>query len=71
MIDMTRHVISKLGLDSSLYHGHSFRRGGATSLSIAGIDHDMIKNMGRWKSDCYQIYIHTNTNRILQSSRAM
>ena len=71
MIDLTRTVISSLGLDSSLYHGHSFRRGGATSLADAGIDHDIIKTMGRWKSDCYQIYIQTTTDRLLQSSRAM
>jgi hypothetical protein len=39
------------------YKGHSFRRGGATSLARAGVQEHTIKKMGRWKSSAYQLYI--------------
>jgi hypothetical protein len=39
------------------YKGHSFRRGGATSLARAGIQWHIIKKMGRWRSNAYQLYI--------------
>lgn len=39
------------------YRGVSFRRGGATSLSSAGIHVDTIKRLGRWKSHAYKLYI--------------
>jgi hypothetical protein len=71
MIEMTRIVIASLGLDASRYHGHSFRRGGATSLSERGVDHDMIKAMGRWKSDAYQRYIVTSREKIIENSCTM
>jgi hypothetical protein len=44
------------------YKGHSFRRGGATSLARAGVQWHTIKQMGRWKSNAYQLYIdHSHT----------
>jgi integrase len=39
------------------YKGHSFRRGGATSLARAGVQSYTIKKMGRWKSNAFQLYI--------------
>ena len=71
MIYMTRTVLTQLGLNASLYHGHSFRRGGATSLSIAGISNDIIQLMGRWKSDAYKLYIDIPIDKLLYSSRNM
>lgn len=71
MIDWTRFVISSLGLDASLYSGHSFRRGGATSLAERGVDHSLIKAMGRWKSDAYMRYIVTSIDKVIESSNSM
>ncbi|XP_077986282.1 uncharacterized protein LOC144440778 [Glandiceps talaboti] len=51
--------LSHIGLDSSLYSGHSFHSGGATSAAAAGISDWEIKVMGRWSSDCYRRYIRT------------
>ena len=36
--------------NAELYKGHSFRRGGATSLARVGVADSVIKTMGRWKS---------------------
>ncbi len=48
-----------LGLDVSRFAGHSLRRGGATSLAIRGVPDHLIQALGRWKSDCYKLYIDT------------
>ena len=47
------------GLDPRKYSGHSFRIGGATTASIAGLNDYEIKMMGRWSSDCYKRYIRS------------
>jgi hypothetical protein len=46
-----------LGLDSSKYAAHSFRRGGATFAAACGVGPDLIKALGDWKSDAYQLYM--------------
>ena len=33
------------------FSGHSFRKGGAQSLYDAGVPLEMIRDIGRWKSD--------------------
>ena len=71
MIYMTRAVLSNLGYNAALYSGHSYRRGGATSLAERGIPYDMIQLMGRWKSDSYKLYIDTPIDKLLESSKAM
>ena len=42
--------------DVSLYAGHSLRRGGATTLILAGVPAAVIKAHGRWASDTYERY---------------
>jgi hypothetical protein len=39
------------------FAGHSFRRGGATAMALAGVDRDTLKRHGRWQSDAYMVYI--------------
>lgn len=51
------------------YSGHSFRRGAATSAREAGLSNDEIQLLGRWKSECYRLYIVTHPSRILAVSR--
>jgi hypothetical protein len=53
------------------YTGHSFRRGGATSLHVAGVSDSLIKVMGRWKSFAFVRYIDTPIDLIMQASKAM
>ena len=42
--------------DTQAYAGHSFRRGGATAMKLAGISDAIIQMHGRWKSDAFALY---------------
>ena len=50
-------VIKAVGLDSTSYSPHSFRRGGATFAFEAKVPSQLIKAQGDWRSDCYLIYL--------------
>lgn len=49
--------------------GHSVRRGAATSARLAGLSEEEIQVLGRWKSDCYRLYVETHPDWIHNASR--
>ena len=69
---LTRGVVSHLPRDSSRVaglpyqslKGHSFRIGAASVAAAAGLPDWLIKVMGHWSSDCYQLYIRTPISTI-------
>jgi len=58
-IDALKSSLTLAHIDSSLYSGHSFRSGAATSAAAARIEDHLIKTLGRWSSDSYLRYIKT------------
>ena len=52
--------------DTTLYAGHSFRRGGTSALKLAGVDDSVIQRHGRWRSDAYRGYIDVDHNIALR-----
>ncbi len=71
LIECMRSCITALQLPAGEYAGHSFRRGGATSLAAVGTPHHLIQSLGRWSSDCYRLYIDTPVESIAAAARNM
>jgi hypothetical protein len=72
LVSSTQGLLDKAGvIDSRLYLGHSFRKGGATSLHEAGMPDSLIKTMGRWLSFAFASYVHTSQQLVIKAGRAM
>lgn len=64
-------VISNLGLDSSKYSSHSFRRGGATWAFKSQVPTRLIQVQGDWASQCYMRYLDLSLEQRLLVSKQM
>jgi integrase len=64
-------LLKAVGVDHSLYNGHSLRRGMATECCNRGISDAIIGQMGRWKSDSYRVYIENPLNAICQAQMCL
>lgn len=51
--------------------GHSFRVGGASFRAALGVPHEHIKKLGRWFSDCYNLYIRDYSKEDLSKTVAL
>lgn len=58
-------ILHSVGYQGS-YSGHSFRIGTATTAASRGVPDCMIKTLGHWSSDAYQLYIHTPVGAVTQ-----
>ncbi|KAJ1028872.1 hypothetical protein NDA18_002896 [Ustilago nuda] len=56
VIGVLRQLLGQLGLPTSVYASHSFRRGVATWAVLLGTP-KAIQALGRWSSDCFCWYI--------------
>lgn len=52
-----RTLLQCAGFEPYLYASHIFRIGAATTAAAAGLPAWLIKAMGRWSSEAYQMYI--------------
>jgi hypothetical protein len=58
-------------VNPQLYLGHSFRKGGATSLHEAGETDSLIKTMGRWRSFAFATYVSTSLHLLVRAGQQM
>jgi hypothetical protein len=63
--------LREIGFTQTHWQGFSMRRGGATSLALAGVPAHVIRAMGRWSSLCYQRYIHMPSGALRQAACEM
>ena len=52
-----KRLMEAVGENPDDFGTHSLRIGGATALFAAGATPTVIRTMGRWSSDCYQLYV--------------
>ena len=69
--DEVKRLMGLLGLDPRLYGAHSLRIGGATAALAAGVSPQMIRLMGRWSSDVYEIYCRMSLQSAVAMGRAI
>ena len=58
-------------IDPSEWAGHSFRRGGASALQLAGVPEALIQAHGRWRSQAYRRYFEGTQLQRLIPTRAL
>ena len=71
LVESIRVLLSMSGIPVHQYTSHSFRIGAATSAAAAGIPEWLIQTLGRWTSQCYQVYIRTPGSIIHDSFQRM
>lgn len=57
LVAAVREGLAAKGFDVSLYCGHSFRIGAATTAASKGVEDSTIQILGRWQSSAYLRYV--------------
>ena len=71
VVHLLRDAARYAGLPYKSLKGHSFRIGAASTAAAAGLPDWLIKVLGRWSSDCYQLYIRTPKNVLMSAAPRM
>lgn len=66
-----RFYLRRIGMESDLYGTQSFRIGLATQAGKANIPDSILQLLGRWKSDCFKIYVKTDPAELAEYSRRL
>ena len=69
--DMVKALMRSIGLDPNRFGAHSLRIGGATAALAAGVPPALIRIMGRWSSDVYEIYCRMSLQSAIGVGRAI
>ena len=64
-----RALLKRVGCEPDEYGSHSLRRGGASWALQCGIQSDVIKILGDWKSQAYQAYLEVSLEQKLSHMR--
>ena len=71
LVSELRKALAEAGLKPENYAGHSFRIGAATTAAACGIPVKIIKTLGHWKSQAYQLYVRLPTDQLSSISKKL
>ena len=71
MQDKLKYLIGVSGRVPQAYSSHSLRRGGATFAAAAGVPRHCIQQVGDWKSDAVDQYLHSHLQSRVQAAQLM
>jgi site-specific recombinase XerD len=69
--DVVKAAMEAAGRDPARYGAHSLRIGGATAALAAGVPPQLIRLLGRWSSDVYQIYCRMSSQAAIQAGQQL
>ena len=69
--DRLKGLIASTGRTPEAYSSHSLRRGGATFAAAAGVPRHYIQQVGDWKSDAVDQYLHNHLHSRVQAAQMM
>ena len=68
---LLKRAVGGAGFNPIRYSSHSLRAGAATTAANCGINPYMIKKLGRWNSEAFNVYIKTPKQGILSAQCQM
>ena len=71
LVSELRKALAEAELKPENYAGHSFRIGAATTAAACGVPVEIIKTLGRWKSQAYQLYVRLPTDQLSSISKKL
>ena len=66
-----KQLIGATGREPAAYSSHSLRRGGATFAAAAGVPRHCIQQVGDWRSDAVDQYMHNPLQARVQAAQMM
>ena len=70
-VKMLQITLRTAGINPDGYYSHSFRIGACTSAANNGVNDHVIKELGRWSSNCYQLYAKESMEKLRQAHLQM
>ena len=70
-IQLLKLLLQRLRFDDKLYNGHSIRKGAASTCGRLMVEDSLIRELGRWNSDTFNVYIKTDIQSIRKAHLAM
>ena len=70
-VEKVREAMTRAGIDTSRYSGHSFRIGAATAAAAVGLEDSVIQALGRWSSPAFSWYIRTPREELSQHTQTL
>ena len=71
LVTAIRTALEAAGFNPGDFAGHSFRIGAATTAAACGVPVDVIKTLGRWKSQAYQLYVRLPKSQLAAISQKL